>query len=222
MSLASAPAGAPRGLDVEGLSFGYRKREPLLDGLSWSFPRGSVTALTGPSGCGKSTLLFILGLLLRPQAGKISWDGGRLEHQSDFERSEFRATTVGFVFQDAALDATRSVRDNVCEVALYLGIPRRLAIHRAGALLAAFGVDLRSTHRPGEISGGQAQRVALCRALFNDPPLVLADEPTGNLDTAAADVVLTALRDAADRGATVVVSTHDPTVVRRCDDRLVL
>ncbi len=223
MSLVANLTNARSGLEVEGLSFGYRGREEMLfDELSWSFDRGSVTAVTGPSGRGKSTMLFLLGLLLRPQAGTISWQGRQMETLTDLERSRFRAMTVGFVFQDASLDSTRSVRDNVCEVALYLGIPRSWALERAETLLTAFGVGLRSSHRPGEISGGQAQRVALCRALFNDPPLVLADEPTGNLDSDATDLVLAGLRGAADRGATVVVSTHDPVVLRRCDAQLVL
>ena len=211
------------GLAVEELSFGYRGRTGLLfDGLSCSFSPGSLTAITGPSGRGKSTMLFILGLLLRPQSGTICWGGRRVDRLTDFERSRFRAMTVGFVFQDAALDPTRSVRDNVCEVALYLGVPRAVAVRRAEALLTGFGVGLRSGHRPGEISGGQAQRVALCRALFNRPPLVLADEPTGNLDSEATDLVLAGLRGAADEGATVVVSTHSPVVLERCDAHLVL
>ena len=223
MSWPTRPRSETVGLRVEGLSFGYRATEEMLfEDLSWSFHSGSVTAVTGPSGRGKSTMLFILGLLLHPLAGTISWRGMRVDRFSDLERSRFRAMTVGFVFQDAALDSTRSVRDNVCEVALYLGIPRRRAIQRADDLLASFGVGLRSSHRPGEISGGQAQRVALCRALFNEPSLVLADEPTGNLDSEATDLVLAGLRGAAEGGATVVVSTHDSAVLRRCDAQLVL
>lgn len=223
VSLVAPRRSGSGGLKVEGLSFGYRGTEELLfDRLSWSFNPGSVTAVTGPSGRGKSTMLFILGLLLRPGAGTIIWQGRRVEQLSDVERSQFRAMTVGFVFQDAALDSTRSVRDNICEVALYLGVSRARAVDRAEELLTTFGVTLRSSHRPGEVSGGQAQRVALCRALFNEPPLVLADEPTGNLDSEAKDLVLTGLHRAAERGATVVVSTHDPVVLRRCDSQLVL
>lgn len=206
-------------VSLEGLSFGYRRAEPILVDLSATFGSGSVTAVTGASGRGKSTLLYVVGLLLSPWSGRVSVgevaDASALD---DSARSRLRAERVGFVFQDAALDPSRSVIDNVAEGGIYGGMSRREAEQRGRVLLDRFDVGLQASHRPGEVSGGQAQRVALCRALVNEPEVVLADEPTGNLDVASADVVVEALRSAAhDGGATVIVASHDPTVVGRCD-----
>ncbi len=182
-----------------------------------TFPPGRISALTGPSGAGKSTLLYLLALLQRPTSGLVLWDGVPAQSLGDTERSRIRATRVGFVFQDALLDPARTVLDNVCEAALYGGMPRLAAVERARELMARFGVAHREEHRPGEISGGQAQRVALCRALLTNPEVVFADEPTGNLDQQSAGVVWGALRAHADSGATVIVSTHDPALVAASD-----
>jgi ABC-type lipoprotein export system ATPase subunit len=209
-------------IEARGLSFAYRRAEPVLAGVDVRIEAGQLVALTGPSGRGKSTLLYLLGMLLRPDAGTLVVDGRDVARLSDAERSWMRARALGFVFQDAALDANRSVLDNVTEVALYRRTSRTEARRRAHALLERFGVDLRADHRPGQVSGGQAQRVALCRALLNDPRVLLADEPTGNLDPAAADTVLDGLQTVAEAGASVVVATHDPTVVDRCDHVLAL
>lgn len=181
-----------------------------------------MTALTGPSGRGKSTLLYLLGALLTPNSGRICVGGVDVTTLGDADRAAYRAASVGFMFQDAALDPTRTVMDNVLEGALYAGVGRRVATTRALSLLVRFGVERRADGRPGEISGGQAQRIGLCRALITRPSVVLADEPTGNLDRASADVVLTALSEAAREGAVVVVASHDPVVVARCDDRIEL
>lgn len=208
-------------LAVEALRYRYRKSSEILyGGLSHEFTPGAMTALTGPSGAGKSTLLYLLGLLLHPQHGRVLLDGTDLTNLPDARRSVIRAQEIGFVFQDAALDTTRSVLDNVTEGALYARIPRQEARRRALELLDRFGVELRANYLPGQISGGQAQRVALCRALLNRPRVLLADEPTGNLDTAATEVVLGAFRELADSGVTVLVATHDHSVTRRCDDVL--
>lgn len=207
-------------ITATGLRFAYRRSEPLFVDLDLQLRRGSVTALTGPSGTGKSTLLYMLGLLLRPTAGEIVVDGVSTSGLDDGQKSWLRAHRIGFVFQDAALDTSRTVLDNVIETALYTGLPRPRAKARARELMAQFGVDLRADHRPGQVSGGQAQRVALCRALLQDPPILLADEPTGNLDRAAADAVLNAFAEVARTGTTVVVATHDPVVVERCDDHV--
>lgn len=207
---------------VKGLTFSYRRGQPILEDVDSAFESSRICALTGPSGRGKSTLLYLLGMLLAPDGGTIEIDGRDVVSLSDAERSWLRAHRLGFVFQDAALDTTRTVMDNVIEGALYTGMPRRRARHRAHALLHRFDVDLRADHRPGQVSGGQAQRVALCRALLNDPDVVLADEPTGNLDADSAARVLDAFRDVADDGATVIVATHDPGVVARCDHVLTL
>jgi ABC-type lipoprotein export system ATPase subunit len=207
-------------ISVKGLRFGYPGSPELFTDLDLVLPPGAMTALTGLSGTGKSTLLYILGLLLRPADGRVSLGPTMTENLRDDQRSWLRAHRIGFVFQDAALDPTRTVLDNVTETALYTGLPRRVAEQRALQLLHQFGVDLRWDHKPGQVSGGQAQRVALCRALLHSPPFVLADEPTGNLDRSSADVVLTALSASAADGATVVIATHDPVVVQRCDNRV--
>ncbi len=205
-------------LAARGLQFAYRRgAERTIDDWTGAFAPGSVTALTGPSGSGKSTLLYLLALMLRPTAGTVEWDGRAVGDLPDAERALLRGTRAGFVFQDAMLDPAQTVLSNVLEGGLFSGLPRRSLVARANDLLERFGVDHRRGHRPGEVSGGQAQRVALCRALLGDPQVVFADEPTGNLDRSTADVVLNALRAHAARGATVVVATHDPLVVERCD-----
>jgi ABC-type lipoprotein export system ATPase subunit len=204
-------------LAAETVTFGYPRGEPVVRDLSLVFAAGTMTALTGPSGCGKSTMLYLLGLMLRPAAGAVFFDGTPVHDLPDRDRARLRAHAFGFVFQDAALDPTRTVLDNVVETALYRSQPRREAITRALALMERFGVSLRASHRPGQISGGQAQRIALCRALLAAPRAVLADEPTGNLDPATASLVMTALREHADHGAAVVIATHDPAVAATCD-----
>jgi len=206
-------------VSVEGLSFGYRRGEPIVEGLDHAFEPGLVSGVTGASGCGKSTLLYLIGLLLTPWSGRIGiGDQARASQLGDLERSRLRAERIGFVFQDAVLDPSRTVLDNVIEGAIYAGVPRRTARARAEGLLERFGVLLRADHKPGEVSGGQAQRVALCRALLNKPKVILADEPTGNLDGASAGVVIDALRDAARiDAATVIIASHDSRVVAVCD-----
>lgn len=204
---------------VEGLSFGYRRGEPILEDVTFEFGSGEVTGVTGPSGRGKSTLLYLVGLLLTPWSGRVRI--GEVADASglgDVGRSRLRSARIGFVFQDAVLDPSRTVMENVVEGALYAGVGRGAARREGGRLLERFGVGLRADHRPGEVSGGQAQRVALCRALVNDPAVVLADEPTGNLDADSARVVIDALVDAAHRdGATVIIASHDARVVASAD-----
>lgn len=204
---------------LEDVSFGYRRGEPIIEALTYEFPEGRVTAVTGASGRGKSTLLYLIGLLLTPWAGRIGI--GAEPHAAtlaDADRSWMRAKLIGFVFQDAVLDPSRTVLDNVIEGAIYAGISRQSARLRGIELLERFGVGLRADHRPGEVSGGQAQRVALCRALLTGPRVILADEPTGNLDLASSEVVISALRAAAHvDGATVIIASHDANVVSACD-----
>ncbi len=204
-------------LRVRDLTFAFAGQPALFDGWSADVAAGEVVAVTGPSGRGKSTLLYLLGLMLRPSAGRVELDGVDCAALPDAARARLRATRFGFVFQDAALDPGRTVLDNVTEAALYRGEPLAEARPRAHALLERFGVALRASARPTQISGGQAQRIALCRALLHDPPVLLADEPTGNLDPASSATVVDALRERAAAGAAVVVVTHDPALVRRCD-----
>ncbi|GAB3128504.1 ABC transporter ATP-binding protein [Glaciibacter psychrotolerans] len=209
-------------LEAKELSFGYDSARPLLDRWNARFDAGEVVAVTGPSGRGKSTLLYLLGLMLKPQSGTVLVAGENASGLSDGRRAHLRASTFGFVFQDAALDATRTVLDNVIETALYRGEPRGSSIRRAQDLMSQFGVGLRAQAKPGQVSGGQAQRIALCRALLNDPRVLLADEPTGNLDPASASIVVDAFHAQAASGAAVIVVTHDPTLVARCDRKIEL
>jgi len=199
------------------LTFRYRRNAPnIIEHLDHEFQRGTMTALTGPSGGGKSTLLYVLGLMLTAAEGALLIDGNDTLHLTDGERSALRARYMGFVFQDAMLDPSRTVLDNVLEGALYSGRGKSRAHDRALELLHAVGVVHRFDHKPGEISGGQAQRVALCRALLRSPDVILADEPTGNLDPDSAKLVWRMLEQAAAAGACVIVATHDPVAAGQC------
>lgn len=208
----SAPILAAHDIDFE-----YLRGAPIIQGWSATFAAGSMTALTGTSGRGKSTLLYLLGLMLHPTAGNIMVDGIQISQMSDSYRARTRATSYGFVFQDAALDSTRTVMDNVIESSLYRGASRRKDQARAQDLLTRFGVDLPQNRKPGQVSGGQAQRIALCRALLNNPRILLADEPTGNLDPDTAQLVVSSLQDHAHSGAAVIVVTHSPEVAAACN-----
>lgn len=199
------------------VSFGYVRDTPILSNWSAEFVAGEVVAITAPSGRGKSTLLYVLGLMLRPASGQVLIDGHDAANLGDAKRARFRAHQFGFVFQDAALDSTRTVMDNIIETALYRGDPREAARERARQLMDHFGVALQAGAKPGQVSGGQAQRIALCRALLNDPRILLADEPTGNLDPISSELVVGSLHAQADKGAAVIVVTHDPLLVSRCD-----
>lgn len=206
------------------VSFRYRGAgEELFGGLTHDFPRGSVTAVTGPSGRGKSTLLHILGLLRSPSSGDVLLDGEPVSARNDHHRSSLRANRIGFVFQESELDPARKVIDSVVEPALYAGHSRADVLDRAYELLDDLGLRERANHRPGQVSGGQAQRLAVCRALLNEPDVVLADEPTGNLDQDNAALVLsTMVRAAHERGDTVVIATHDPFVLTMVDEVVAL
>lgn len=208
---------SPPRLEARALSFGYTPQEPLLQEWDAAFEAGSMTAITGPSGRGKSTLMYLLGLMLRPSSGAILLDGVDAVPRKDAELARLRAERFGFVFQDAALDTTRTVLDNVTETALYRGLARSTVRGAALGLLERFGVDLPPDRKPGQVSGGQAQRIALCRALLNGPSVLLADEPTGNLDPASTEVVVGALREHAAGGAAVILVTHSPEVAAACD-----
>ena len=207
-------------LRADDITFGYVPDRPVLNRWSAEFPAGRITSVTGPSGRGKSTLLYLLGLMVRPTSGRVLLDGSPVHDAGDRARARLRASVFGFVFQDAALDPTRTVLDNVTESALYRGEDPRALADRAHALMERFGVAVPGGSRPGPVSGGQAQRIALCRALLGDPPLLLADEPTGNLDPASARTVLDAFVQHARDGGTVVLVTHDPRLAAECDEHV--
>jgi putative ABC transport system ATP-binding protein len=186
-----------------------------LSGLSLGIPAGEYVAITGPSGCGKSTLLNLLGALDRPDRGEVYFRGEPLSKRRDLDR--FRARQVGFVFQSFFLLPALTARENV-QVPMFEGPGRRARerVRKADELLELVGLLRRANHRPSQLSVGERQRVALARALANDPVLLLADEPTGNLDSATAAHVLD-LFDAfqRDRGLTLVVVTHSQEVAER-------
>lgn len=211
------------GLAVQDLRFRYRRNSrDLFDGLTHQFAPGKITAITGPSGRGKSTLLYVVGLLLKIREGEIRLDGERIDHLNDTAQSQLRAGTFGFIFQDAALDPTRAILDGVCESRTYRRESLRANRPRALTLLTELGVAEGALRRPGQISGGQAQRVAIARALISEPAVILADEPTGNLDSHNTGLVLSALRTISDSGTTVLIATHDPVVVEWADEVLSL
>lgn len=203
-----------------GLGFRYGSGQPpVLDDVDVVLDRGAITAITGHSGSGKSTLLMLMGLLLVPTGGRLELMGQGTEHLRDHHRSMIRGSQIGFLFQDALLDPSRTVLDNILEGVVFAGqSPRRMRA-QATALLERVGLDpgLLLERRPTQISGGQGQRVALCRALVKSPVIVLADEPTGNLDRDSASVVLSVLREVADDGIAVAIATHDPMIAEVAD-----
>jgi ABC-type lipoprotein export system ATPase subunit len=188
----------------------------VLDHWTGSVDPGEVVAVVGPSGCGKSTLLYILGALVRPWSGHVRIAGADVHELTDRGRSDIRASLIGFLFQDALLDERRSVLENVIEGSVYRGDDRRWSVQKAIRMLEALQVDVEPRRRATDLSGGQVQRVALCRALLHDPPLILADEPFGNLDPGNAAAVESILFRRAHAGAAVLIVTHDDRLASRC------
>ncbi|MFI6867286.1 ABC transporter ATP-binding protein [Nocardia sp. NPDC050406] len=193
-----------------------------LDGISLRIEPGEFTAIVGPSGSGKSTLLHILGALDSPDSGSIRFQGDEIGGLDDDRQSEFRRHRVGFVFQFFNLLPTLSAWENVAIPKLLDGTGLRKAKPRALELLDLVGLGDRAEHRPAELSGGQMQRVAVARALIMDPPLILADEPTGNLDSKTGASILELLGDITRQGNSVVMVTHDMGAVRYCDRLITL
>ena len=190
---------------------------PILNGITMSLDRGDAVAIMGPSGSGKSTLLYILGVLDAPSSGTVTLDGQDPFRLNEREQAAFRNDRIGFVFQDHSLLPQCSVLENVLAPTLVARSGRGAGEEaRARELLTQVGLGDRLDHRPGELSGGEKQRAALARALIRDPMLVLCDEPTGNLDRAAADTVASLLLDLhASRKTILVVVTHNAALAER-------
>jgi putative ABC transport system ATP-binding protein len=188
-----------------------------LRGVDVAIERGEFVAIMGPSGCGKSTLLNLLAGLDRPTAGEVRLDGKRIDQLSETELARLRRRKIGFVFQFFNLLPTLSAVENVELPLRLVGRRRSDARRTANALMDELGLHEKHAAAPAQLSGGQQQRVALARALANTPDIVLGDEPTGNLDSAAAREVLSLLRAARDRGQTLLIVTHDARVAAAAD-----
>ncbi len=189
----------------------------ILRGVDLVVPAGDSVAILGVSGSGKSTLLHILGGLERPSRGQVLWDGIDLYTLEPDQLARFRNETIGFVFQFHHLLPEFSALENVMMPCLLAGWPRRRARARAGEMLEAVGLEARREHGPGKLSGGERQRVAIARALIASPRVILADEPTGNLDSATGEVILKIFDDLKAQGKTVIMVTHETHVADRCD-----
>ena len=189
-------------------------RITALEQLSWEVKAGEAVALMGPSGCGKTTILNLLGGMDRPTGGDIWVNGANVASMTERQLEEYRLRQVGFVFQFFNLIPSLSAVENLELPMLIAGRPPEERRAKAEALLETVGLRQKGFKRPEELSGGEQQRVAVCLALVNDPPLVLADEPTGNLDSANAKIISGMLVDLArERGKTVIIASHDPKVV---------
>jgi len=204
-----------RDLVIEYQSGGYNVRP--IDGLDLDAAPGELVVLLGPSGCGKTSLLSAIGGILRPTAGRVLVGGIDVSQLRGAELTQYRQQTVGLVFQAFNLVASLSARENVAMPLLLAGVKRRRAFERADRLLERVGLSERSGHKPAKLSGGQQQRVAVARGLAADPLVLLADEPTANLDYIQAEGIISLLRDLRSDGRAIIVSSHDDRLVPIAD-----
>ena len=217
-------------LELEGVTKVYGEQPPVvaLDGVSFSVRRGELVAIVGPSGSGKSTLLHVMGTLERPSGGVLRVDGVDAAELDDRELSRLRARGIGFVFQQFFLAEHTTVRENVADGMLYAGVAAAERRRRADEALERVGLAHRATFKPTKLSGGERQRVAIARALVGRPAIVLADEPTGNLDSTNGASIMQLIHELNADGATIVLITHDagladqlPRQIRMLDGRVV-
>jgi putative ABC transport system ATP-binding protein len=217
-------------LELDGVSKVYVEEPPVaaLGGVSFSVRRGELVAIVGPSGSGKSTLLHVIGTLERPSSGVVRIGGVDAAGLSDREVSRLRAREIGFVFQQFFLAEHATVRENVADGLLYAGVPAAARHLRAEEALERVGLTDRATFKPTKLSGGERQRVAIARALVGRPAIVLADEPTGNLDSTTGGSIIELIRELNADGATILMITHDkgladqlPRQIRMLDGQVV-
>jgi putative ABC transport system ATP-binding protein len=217
-------------LELDGVTKVYGEQPPVvaLDGVSFSVRRGELVAIVGPSGSGKSTLLHVMGTLERPSGGVLRIDGVDAAELDDRELSRLRARGIGFVFQQFFLAEHATVRENVADGMLYAGVAAAERRRRADEALERVGLAHRATFKPTKLSGGERQRVAIARALVGRPAIVLADEPTGNLDSTNGASIMQLIHELNADGATIVLITHDagladqlPRQIRMLDGRVV-
>ena len=215
-------------LDRVTMVYGQEPAVAALRGVSFSVRRGELVAIVGPSGSGKSTLLHVIGTLERPSSGVLRIDGVDAARLSDREVSRLRAREIGFIFQQFFLAEHATVRENVADGLLYVGVPAVERSRRADEALERVGLTDRATFKPTKLSGGERQRVAIARALVGRPAIVLADEPTGNLDSANGASIIELIRELNTAGATILLITHDagladqlPRQIRMLDGQVV-
>jgi putative ABC transport system ATP-binding protein len=217
-------------LDLDGVTkiYGGEPPVPALRGVSFSVRRGELVAIVGPSGSGKSTLLHVMGTLERPSSGVVRIGGVHAARLNDRELSRLRAREIGFIFQQFFLAEHATVRENVADGLLYAGVPAAERHRRADEALEGVGLSDRAHFKPTKISGGERQRVAIARALVGRPAIVLADEPTGDLDSTTGASIMALIRELNAADATIIMITHDaaladqlPRQIRMLDGQLV-